>query len=853
MELRIHGVNNTPAPAMLALPDHAVEQFRGDRFGSFWRPRQDRLADLPVNDPGRPRADVEREAYSWGGMARSTPGAPGSGVASVVANVAGRIGWALLLPFGLANVAYWSREIPRTWTEDDELTHAEKLKKAELLAADAHERGTREDGTEPRDTPVAGADPGKSRWWNAGRGAASTRLFGLGLTILLVLSVSVAVVDLYAIQCSFPDTTCRQLPSWLDVLGDPAQHVRVLAASAVPVLLLVGLLLLTSLSRSRYESTTTEDRQPFRSGVLLSRRSMWRGSPRLRRLTRLHLAAGFCVVTLVTGPELFRHAAVFPFTVVLAGFLLVLVAFRVMRTAADCPDAPKTEKSGVWSWALVVATGVVLAVHGFAIYYTEPVFTGSLWLVRWGPPAVTACLLGIALSGWSWRKREKRVPWLASLVFAAGLIATAEWPWAGLVVVAAGALLIGYAVRGNREWEAWGGTGPGVLLGLSLVSSLLLMTVLVLTLRSWLGGAEPLQKLPQAPWFYWWTSGSFTAALAVLAGLVVVLVVVLGLRVRRPADFEKDTSLAIPAGQEALVMRWRHVIASAHRAEVVVGVLSALSTAAVALAVHVTFARPSWVDWRVPAWVFEQGVTYTGLAGVALVGSFVGAGVLANRRPLGLLWDLMCFLPRTAHPFAPPCYAERAVPEIAERVRDWLDRHPEDPEKPENSPVVVLSAHSLGAVLAVAAIYQLPRKHLARVKLLTCGVQLRPYFGRIFPELLGPGVLGTVRSRRGTIWALDPWHRQDDPGPQPEPVVAPADTLKGVLEGRWVNLWRRTDYLGFPVIGYGKPDGTSIDQWANETNGSPDKVETHSDYHRCAAYTAAFTRLVPEPPPAQPS
>ncbi|MGZ3146986.1 hypothetical protein ACVDFE_34335 [Lentzea chajnantorensis] len=821
LELRIHGVNNTPPAAVLALPDHAVEQFRGDRFGSFWRPVPAKLADLPANDPGRPRADVEREAYSWGGMARSTPGAPGSGVASVVANVAGRVGWALLLPFGLANVAYWSREIPRTWTEDDELTDVEKA--AGGTAAEA----------------------AKGTWWNAGRGAASTRLFGLGLTVLLVLSVGVAVVDLYAVQCSLADTTCRRLPEWLDLLGDPAQHVRVLAASAVPVALLFGLLLLTSLSRSRYESAATGDRQPFRAGVLLSRRSMWRGSPRLRRLTRLHLAAGFCVVVLLTGAELWPQAAVFLVTTVLAGVLLALVAYRVVHTAADCPDAPRTEKGGLWSWALLVATGVVLAVHGFAILYAEPVFGRSLWLARWGPPAVTACLLGIALSGWSWRKREKRVPWLAGLAFAAGLVLTAVWQPLGLVAVVAGALLVGYAVRDNREWEAWGGTGPGVLLGLSLTTSLLLATVLVLTVRGWLAGSEPLRKVPQAPWFSWWASGAFTAALAVVAGLVVVLVVLLGLRVRGPADFERDTSPAIPAGQEELVMRWRHVIANAHRAEVVVGVLSAVSTAAVVLAVHVAFARPSWVDWEVPAWVFEQGVTYTGLAGVALVGSFVGAGVLANRRPLGLLWDLMCFLPRTAHPFAPPCYAERAVPEIAERVRDWLDRHPDEDLPPQERSVVVLSAHSLGAVLAVAAVYQLPEKHLARVKLLTYGVQLRPYFGRIFPELLGPGVLGTARSRRGALWALNPWHRQDDDEPRAEPVVDEADTLRVLLADRWVNLWRRTDHLGFPVIGYGRPDGTSVDQWADETGGGPGEVETHSGYHRCAAYASAFERLVP--------
>lgn len=62
LELRIHGVNNTPPDAMLALPDHAVEQFRGDRFCSFWRPRPDKLAELPPDHAGQVPAEVRREA-----------------------------------------------------------------------------------------------------------------------------------------------------------------------------------------------------------------------------------------------------------------------------------------------------------------------------------------------------------------------------------------------------------------------------------------------------------------------------------------------------------------------------------------------------------------------------------------------------------------------------------------------------------------------------------------------------------------------------------------------------------------------------------------------------------------------
>ncbi|MFD5825049.1 hypothetical protein [Lentzea sp. NPDC060358] len=779
LELRIHGVNNTPPTAVLALPDHAVEQFRGDRFGSFWRPRQDKLADLPPEHAGRVPQDVRREAYSWGGMARSSPGVPGSGVPSVLANVLGRIGWALLLPFGLANVAYWSRTLP-----DDSVPATRRMV-----------------------------------WWNAGRGAASTRLFGLGLTLLLVLAVCEVAIDVYAVQCSSPGTACRRLPEFLDLLGDPPQHVRVLAASAVPVLLLLGLMALTSLARSRYEMTTMRRSPVRRAGVVLSRAAMWEGNPRIRRLTRLHLAAGCCAVVLVTSAQLWQHA-VFLMLTALAGGVLAVVAGRVVVTATDCPDVPSTEKGGLWSWLLMIAAAVVLVAHGFALYAVAPAFSGPLWLTAWGPPVVAVALLGSVLAAWSWRRNDAKGPLALLVVFVAFMVATHWFPlaWTG-AAVAGGALAWRARPRIGDRWQAWHGAGPGVLLGLSLVTSVMSSAVLVLTFRGWVGTGLV------APPFYSWFGAAFAVALVPLAVLVIAQAVVLLARLAAPAVLDDEAS--------ALVVRARHVVAVTHRSETIAGVLSTSGVLGLVLTCYLTFAAPSWSQWPGVTWVVGKGDWVTGLAGVAVVGSFVGAGMLTNRRPLGLLWDLMCFLPRTAHPFAPPCYAERAVPEIADRTREFLD------ESPSNR--VVLSAHSLGAVLAVAALYALPAGYLDRVQLLTYGVQLRPYFGRIFPELLGPAVLGTPEVRAGVLFSCDPWRR--DPG------AAQDRGLSVLLGGSWLNLWRRTDYLGFPVHGWAP---NSVDRRAGETDVSPEKVETHSDYHLCAAYHEAFADLVALPLPRSP-
>ena len=67
------------------------------------------------------------------------------------------------------------------------------------------------------------------------------------------------------------------------------------------------------------------------------------------------------------------------------------------------------------------------------------------------------------------------------------------------------------------------------------------------------------------------------------------------------------------------------------------------------------------------------------------------------RRVVGVLWDVITFWPRANHPLTPPCYAERTVPEL----RDRLEVLTADADTR-----VVLAAHSQGTVIAAATLLQ---------------------------------------------------------------------------------------------------------------------------------------------------
>ncbi|NEA77936.1 hypothetical protein G3I30_02140, partial [Actinospica acidiphila] len=179
------------------------------------------------------------------------------------------------------------------------------------------------------------------------------------------------------------------------------------------------------------------------------------------------------------------------------------------------------------------------------------------------------------------------------------------------------------------------------------------------------------------------------------------------------------------------------------------------------------------------------------------------------RRTIGILWDVGTFWPRAAHPFAPPCYAERAVPDLTWRIATWTGA---------TGGRLVLSGHSQGSVLAAAAAWQLPPSARRRVALLTYGSPLERLYGRWFPAHFGPE-------------ALDALHRD---------VVC------------WSNLYRRTDPIGGPVRlpGDGGPevdrpplkDPLAYGRTAEHPLPAP--ILGHSDYQADPAFAEERRRLL---------
>ncbi|UNO38894.1 hypothetical protein [Streptomyces sp. MST-110588] len=760
LELQVHGVGGTTPEKMLGNP-HTV-RITGDDTAACYRRTADEHAESHPEKYGK---EPIREAYCWCNLTS------GNGARAL---------WLILLPFMVANLAHWMRP-----------------------AAPPSHKGQR-----VYDVLV--------------------RILALSLTVLLAAAACEVALDLTAWQCA-GSAACAAGKSWLGFLS-PAQGTawsapgrRLVLAGVVPLLLVGFLWWLSRRTWSAYESASPPPRRPGASrGTSPEQRSalamngFWYGRRLVARLRAAHTAAGI---------------------------LTIAAALLTAATDADLRPGGSTTLAVV-GWVLAAVVGglgalTVLVVWRAARSEAEPDEASNRFPVKALPFASLGALLLTAVHtawerpGWTSAGRLPGTSFFGGIAVFQGVLALALLVTAGFLQRAARR---GGSGDGRAALRGMGGAGVA-LLACALAGVLTGGTAQ--RVADWLDrGATPGQahaSMAGPPVVLSWNASVIPVLLLVLAALAVLA----GLRVisvRRAVA--KDIPGLYGKGERPDRHRADRIagtIARAGLTDTAPTVLAAV--AVVTLVLGAGAVAGAWLTDRAPgrATLGAPAPVHAAAETVEALGSWLmGAGVillvvmgrrayqdLSARRTIGILWDVGTFWPRAAHPFAPPCYAERAVPDLTWRMATWTER---------NNGRLVISGHSQGSVLAAAAVWQLDPVTRSRVALLTYGCPLERLYGRWFPAFFGPA-------------ALTGLHRETD---------------------AWRNLWRFTDPIGGPIR-LTCEDGPEVDHGPLRDPLSfgrtlhaplPCPILGHSDYQADPAFDAAraelIARLGPGLPPQRP-
>ncbi|WP_231626670.1 hypothetical protein [Streptomyces apocyni] len=670
--------------------------------------------------------------------------------------------WLLLLPFMVVNLAHWMRP---------------------------HTRGLRK----------------TTRFYGA-----LVRLLGLTLTVLLVAAACEVALDLVAWQCAgTPD--CSDNRSWLGFLavdssghgGWWAQPGRRLALAAVVPAALTGLLwYLSHRTWSAYESQQPlphlpEPEEDLRRSAL-SRQGFWYGRRLVARLRAAHTAAGLltCAAAVSTSAARFDRAPAGPLALDILGRLLVatLVAGTVVVVWVVCRRGRSENviDQRLDRFATQLLPGAALGILLLAVVYAgwhRPGWVSSGRLpgdATFGGIALVQGLLVVALAIVA-AVLYRSAPGSRTVLRGLG------GPAVAMLACALGGVMSGGVAQRVGDWLDSGGT-PGQ-------------------------GGRPL---PGPPVLLTWQA----SVIPVLLVVVVLLALVLALRTLRVGRAEIGQIPGDYPGEPPDTARTHRIAGARARAvltdhaPVVLGIISTVT-----LLLGAAALIGAWTTGEVPgeaasgAPPFLQGAAQTAQA----LGSWlIGFGFIllvtwgrrayrdaSARRTIGVVWDVGTFWPRAAHPFAPPCYAERAVPDLTWRMATWT-RAP--------GRRLVISGHSQGSVLAAAAAWQLSPSVRRRVALLTYGSPLERLYGRWFPAHFGPSALTAL-------------HHDVD---------------------CWRNLHRPTDPIGGP-IGLAGDCGPDVDHpplkdplvyGRTETQPLPAPILGHSDYQADPALAAARATLL---------
>lgn len=608
-------------------------------------------------------------------------------------------------------------------------------------------------------------------------GAGLVRVFGVIVTITVASYVAVGAMDLVAYQCG-AHPTCVGGRWWLSpwanrwVAGSPGRAVAV--GAVIAAALLLGLAWLARRSQLAIHPKALYTGRDDPAFVFnLHQPQLWQSPHVAHRLGLVHTAAALgTIANILAGAG--EAGGVVPPALVVAGWSVLGLCVALTS---------RLQGLGGWVCALVVvASSVHLAVTAAVLWWGQELVTGPGRLA--GADLVDGVLLPV-------------YPVMIFMAGAVALILRRRHQTGSLMpVLVAPSLLAGAAGMVSAF-------GSGVLVRLADL----------------LGTPVPVSGLPvegsvTQPLIVYSDAVADTAVMTVLAAVVFVAVVALTwFRSGRGTTCDElaveyadrgglDCSDPEDQSWARRVGRARVVATLTNRVGEVVVLMVVLVVGALAVAgVGGDATGLGLGPWAEPlAGPASVAVGLMPLGAVLAVSRLYRSRAL--RRTAGVLWDVATFWPRWFHPWSPPSYGERAVPQLGHRLQSLTE-----------AGAVVLSAHSQGSILAVATLVPSPPTVTSRTALLTHGCPLSRLYTVYFPEYFSAEMSSDLAAR---------------------------------LAG-WVNLWRPTDYIGDRIGVAGVTDQIVVDPPSTRpaTPGDLRPVpERHSGYEDTDEYRRALASLL---------
>lgn len=557
------------------------------------------------------------------------------------------------------------------------------------------------------------------------------RLVGLSLTALYVLSFVGVGLDLLAVKC-MSRAECLGGRTWLSWLGGQPAGLRLAVLSLVPV----GALWVLQLAGPRcghwYNNFIPPTATRTKADTPLGAIGTPDAFPGAERLRFIHLATGLAVIDLslvaalwsARGPDVLDLLLGVTASAVTVGCVLLCVSERVVARSGLAVD-------------VVVRVLRLIAVVTTVVVICRAALDRTAWPPVEGLPGHARAVVMVFVTQ--------------------GVL---------LALLGTAALVGRYRAGGGRVLLH--GLGAPLFACLAVGLAVIYATEFNYRVSDYLDRDLPTPDVqPTSPVLpYKWTMFGFFVSVFAAAATGAVMVV-LSRRHRRRAA-EEIVARDFPCADARANGRRAEVRDAIARAQFTewLAPLAAMYCCIVALSLgfsalglvelqpsfaaeHLASLPPDFVSAGTHFGSYLMALVFLGL----LIGGLFAYRTSVFRRYIGVLWDLGMFWPRVAQPFAPPCYAERAVPELARRITVLAGR----------GHGVLVAAHSHGSVLAVASILQLEPQVLDRVALLTHSSPLRRLYSALFPAYVGAEVLREVGRHVG-------W--------------------------RWVNLWRDTDPIG---------------------------------------------------------